>query len=108
MRRPHSTNLLSKRDQNFFRVTRSLLSHKVTLDRLWIGKINNRLAPYREKLHNQGVDLNLCNLWMRLSLANRSLTINQRRNRMLTTPMRRKPKKKPKRLKIIRELIFYF
>ncbi len=90
MRSAHSTNLLEKIHKYYLNLSCRMLSHKVTRHRLW--KFNH-LAPERNKLLNQAVDLNLCKLSAWISLATLSQPINQRRTRKLITPIRRKPKR---------------
>ena len=90
MRSAHSTSLLEKIHQYSPNLSCRMLSHKVMRHRL---RKFNRLAPERNKLLNQAVDLNLCKLSSWLSLATLNQPIHQRRTRMLTIPMRRKPKK---------------
>ncbi len=92
MRSAHSTNLLEKIHKYYLNLSCRMLSHKVTRHRLW--KFNH-LAPERNKLLNQAVDLNLCKLSAWISLATLSQPINQRRTRKLITPILRKPKRPP-------------
>ncbi len=92
MRSAHSTNLLEKIHKYYLNLSCRMLSHKVTRHRLWKF---NRLAPERNKLLNQAVDLNLCKLSAWISLATLSQPINQRRTRKLITPILRKPKRPP-------------
>ena len=90
MRSAHSTILLEKIHQYSPNLSCRMLSHKVTRHHLWKFK---RIAPDRNKLLNQAVDLNHYKLSSWLSLAILNQPIHQRRTRMLTIPMRRKPKK---------------
>ena len=111
MRSTQSNNLVSKKDQYHLTVTSRIMSFKVTINRLWIAKFHNCLAPNTKKLLNQAINLHLCNnsmnfvtnirlflqhfYSMRLSLATRSQPIHQRSTRILTIPMRQKPKRSP-------------